>query len=46
MEHARVGTWLNEVANARVYATTGEVPLLRLELEGERLQPMPRRGRA
>ena len=27
--------------NARLHATTGEVPLMRLELERERLQPMP-----
>ena len=27
--NARVGTWLREVANARVHATTGEVPLVR-----------------
>jgi transposase len=39
--NVRVGTWLREVANARVHATTGEVPLVRLELERERLQPMP-----
>ncbi len=39
--NARVGTWLREVANARVHATTGEVPLARLALERERLQPMP-----
>ena len=39
--NARVGTWLREVANARVHATTGEIPLKRLELERERLQPMP-----
>lgn len=39
--NARVGSWLREVANARVHATTGEVPLVRLELERERLQPMP-----
>jgi len=41
MANARVGTWLREIANARVHATTGEVPLVRLELERERLQPMP-----
>ena len=35
--NVRVGTWLREVANARVHATTGEVPLVRLELERERL---------
>lgn len=39
--NARVGTWLREVANVRVHATTGEVPLVRLEHERERLQPMP-----
>lgn len=39
--NARVGAWLREVANARVHATTGEVPLLRLEQERERLQPIP-----
>jgi transposase len=40
--NARVGTWLREVADARVHATTGEVPPVRLELERERLQPIPR----
>ena len=35
--NAHVGTWLREVANARVHATTGEVPLVRLEPERERL---------
>jgi transposase len=39
--NARVGTWLREVANARVHATIGEVPLVRLGLERERLQHMP-----
>ena len=39
--NARAGTWLREIANARVHATTGEVPLVRLELERERLQPLP-----
>ena len=39
--NARVGTWLRVVANARVHATTGEVPLVRLEQERERLQPIP-----
>jgi transposase len=38
--NARVGTWLREVANARVHATTGEVPAVRLEQERERLQPI------
>jgi len=36
-----VRTWLREIANARVHGTTGEVPQVRLELERERLQPMP-----
>ncbi|MGH6879042.1 MAG: IS21 family transposase, partial [Rhizomicrobium sp.] len=36
-----VGTWLREIANARVHATTGEVPQVRLESERERLQAMP-----
>jgi transposase len=39
--NARVGSWLREVANARVHATTGEIPLMRLELEREQLQPLP-----
>jgi transposase len=39
--NARVGTWLREIANARVHGTTGEVPLKRLKLERERLQPIP-----
>ena len=39
--NARVGTWLRAIANARVHATTGEIPQVRLELERERLQTMP-----
>ena len=39
--NARVGTWLREVANARVHATTGEIPWVRLEQERERLQLIP-----
>jgi hypothetical protein len=39
--NARVGTWLREVANARIHATTGEVPAVRLRHERERLQPLP-----
>jgi transposase len=39
--NARVGTWLREIANARVHATTGEVPQVRLALERERWQAMP-----
>jgi transposase len=38
--NARVGTWLREVANARVHATTGEVPAVRLGQEREHLQRM------
>jgi len=38
--HARAGSWLREVANARLHATTGEVPQVRLVLERERLQAM------
>ena len=38
--NARVGAWLREVANARMHATTDEVPLVRLEQERERLQPI------
>ena len=39
--NACVGSWLREVANARVHAATGEIRLVRLELERERLQPLP-----
>lgn len=38
--NARVLTWLREVANARVHATTGEVPAERLVSEREQLQPL------
>jgi transposase len=36
-----VGRWLREVANARVHATTGEVPADRLEAERPVLGPIP-----
>lgn len=36
-----VGRWLREVANARVHATTGEVPAARLEEERRVLGPIP-----
>jgi hypothetical protein len=39
--NARVGIWLREIANARVHATTGQVPAVRLEHERGRLQPIP-----
>ena len=29
------------MANPRVHAITGEIPLIRLELERKRLQPLP-----
>ena len=35
------GRWLREVANARVHATTGEVPAARLEAERAQLRPVP-----
>ena len=36
-----VGRWLREVANARVHATTGEVPATRLEEERGALRHIP-----
>jgi transposase len=36
--NAAVARWLREVANARVHATTGEVPAERLTIEQEKLQ--------
>ncbi|WP_236555133.1 hypothetical protein [Novosphingobium sp. 9U] len=33
--------WLREVANARVHATTGEIPAMRLEQERCALRPVP-----
>jgi hypothetical protein len=36
-----VGRWLREVANARVHATTREVPAARLEVERGALRPVP-----
>lgn len=38
--NARVGRWLREVANARIHATTGEMPAARLVQERERLQAL------
>ncbi|GAA0598311.1 hypothetical protein GCM10009416_40590 [Craurococcus roseus] len=35
------GRWLREVANARVHATTGEAPALRLKAERGALRPAP-----
>ena len=39
--NAAVSRWLREVANARVHATTGEIPALRLLTEHARLQTLP-----
>lgn len=39
--NAAVGRWLREVANARLHATTGEVPAERLLTETARLQALP-----
>ena len=39
--NAAARRWLREVANARVHATTGEVPAERLARERESLQPVP-----
>lgn len=40
--NAAIGPWLEEVANARVHATTGEVPALRLVRERAHLIGLPR----
>jgi hypothetical protein len=39
--NAHIGPWLQNVANARVHGTTGEVPNVRLEIERTKLQPLP-----
>jgi transposase len=39
--NAHIGPWLQQVANARVHATTREVPHVRMELERTKLQPLP-----
>jgi transposase len=39
--NAAVARWLREVANARVHATTEEVPAERLVIEREKLQRLP-----
>jgi len=45
--NAAVRIWLREVANARIHATTGEVPLERLATERDKLQALaePYKGR-
>ena len=40
--NAHIGPWLASVANARVHATTDEVPAVRLVIEREHLAPLPR----
>jgi len=46
--NAAVNIWLRDIANARIHATTGEVPLERLIIERGKLQelPMPYRGQS
>lgn len=39
--NAHIGPWLQNVANARVHGTTGEIPNVRMELERAKLQPLP-----
>jgi transposase len=39
--NAHIGPWLQEVANARVHATTREIPNVRMELERTKLQSLP-----
>jgi len=39
--NSHIGPWLQNVANARVHGTTGEVPNVRLQLEREKLQALP-----
>ncbi|MDE2120879.1 MAG: IS21 family transposase [Betaproteobacteria bacterium] len=44
--NGRIGPWLDEVANARIHATTGERPAHRLATERHRLLPLPAFHRA
>jgi transposase len=39
--NAHIGPWLQGVANARIHGTTHEIPNERLQLERQRLQPLP-----
>src|SRR5581483_10187964 len=39
--NAHIGPWLQSVANARIHGRTGEVPNVRVQLEREKLQPLP-----
>ena len=36
-----IGPWLQDIANARVHGTTGEIPNVRLHVEREHLRPLP-----
>ena len=46
--NAAVARWLREVANKRVHATTNEIPVERLVIEVQKLQPLapPYTGRS
>lgn len=44
--NGRIGPWLDEVANARIHATTGERPADRLAIERHLLLPLPAINRA
>ncbi len=39
--NAHIGPWLQSVANARVHGTTHEIPNERLQIERQRMQPLP-----
>lgn len=39
--NAHIGPWLQQVANARVHGTTGEIPNERLQLERQKLLSLP-----
>ena len=39
--NAHIGPWLQDIANARVHGTTGEIPNERLQIEREHLRPLP-----
>jgi len=39
--NCHIGPWLQDIANARVHGTTGEIPNVRLQLEREHLRPLP-----
>jgi transposase len=39
--NAHIGPWMQQIANARVHGTTGEVPNVRMELERTKLSVLP-----